>query len=266
MATIGPSTVPAQTPPLPAPVPVVPTAHAPQSSPPARGQSMAMSVLSVLLSLAVFYGVLRIGIIYLPLLQDFPRREHMRVENNTFSPATAFIRMEKQNPPITTLTIDMHDFVKTLPENTGHVQSLRSITIINQPLHELPESIGSLQNLESLTIYNTPINTLPSSMGNLANLKELVVVGTNIRRIPDAIGRLPNIKILNFAYNKIDKFPQDLPYSPTLYSLDLTGNQLISAPTKFPPDLSYRLLFLGNNRIPLHVLNSMSEPIVSTFY
>ncbi len=218
---------------------------------------------AVLLGIAG-YIIFRSAVVVLPNIPTLFPAEHMRVGDVTFSPATAFIRMEQAAPPVTALTIDTQDIVAALPETLGHVSSLRSLTIINQPLDTLPESLGRLTNLETLAIYNSPIRALPQSIGNLTHLKELTLVGGNVSSLPASMANLTSLQTLNLAYNHIHALPTAIAALPNLTMVDLTGNTLQSLPAAFGPNVT--AVFMGGTGVSHASIMNLETPTLYIYY
>lgn len=265
MTTMEPApTVSTNTAPLNVDRVTAPTAKKPIFNPTIRVNDTSQKSLFILMLIILGYASLRLALTYIPYFATFFQREHMRVDDVTFSPDTALIRMENQTPRELSLTIDTQDVVHTLPDTLGHLSALRSITIIGQSITTIPDSIGSLTNLESLTIYNTPIRSLPASIGNLTNLKELTIVGGNITSLPDSMTSLTHLETLNLAHNHIRAFPTAVGTLPNLTTIDLTGNPIRSLPSGFSP--SVRSVFLGNTGLSRTTIKALETPSLFIYY
>jgi len=95
-------------------------------------------------------------------------------------------------------------------------------------IKSLPDNFGVFNNLRSLTIINTPIEYLPNSFGELTNLEFLDLSNNHLKSLPDSFTNLTSITKLNLSSNQFTEIPTQLWAFTELTELKLNDNPLNS--------------------------------------
>ena len=94
--------------------------------------------------------------------------------------------------------------IKSLPDNFGVFNNLRSLTIINTPIEYLPNSFGELTNLEFLDLSNNHLKSLPDSFTNLTSITKLNLSNNQFTEIPTQLWALTESTQLNLSGNPLN--------------------------------------------------------------
>ncbi|KAJ2073802.1 hypothetical protein GGI16_008795, partial [Coemansia sp. S142-1] len=101
--------------------------------------------------------------------------------------------------------------ISVLPEEIGHLHSLRELYASRNALVTLPITMGSLRNLEVLDISENYIVSLDVSVSRLENLRMLNISDNRLTVLPPYLGLLAQtLRILLVDGNPFDKPQRDL--------------------------------------------------------
>ncbi|KAJ2106812.1 hypothetical protein IW146_007611 [Coemansia sp. RSA 922] len=101
--------------------------------------------------------------------------------------------------------------ISVLPEEIGHLHSLRELYASRNALVTLPITMGSLRNLEVLDISENYIVSLDVSVSRLENLRMLNISDNRLTMLPPYLGLLAQtLRILLVDGNPFDKPQRDL--------------------------------------------------------
>lgn len=129
-----------------------------------------------------------------------------------------------------------------LPEDLGHLASLKNLDLGRTAISQSPSSIVQLKNLEQLSFHGCkgeprkswslfplfsranpePMGLrLPSSLSGLCSLRHLDLGDCNLQEdaIPSDIGFLPSLKKLNLSRNNFVSLPRSISQLPKLETL-----------------------------------------------
>ena len=94
----------------------------------------------------------------------------------------------------------------------------------NNKVKTLPEEIGSLEVLRTLDCEKNELEVLPIGIGSLPHLVIINLKGNMITHLPDQFCNLSRLKELDLSCNKLTTFPPQIRYLERLNGLYLENN------------------------------------------
>lgn len=134
-----------------------------------------------------------------------------------------------------------HNMLNNLPDDIGHLLSLRILRVNNNNFERIPATIGQLENLTELNMAKNHIRHLPGEIRGLYNLKTMVLEGNDLQSLPDEICELRNLETLDLTSNSIHFLPMkfyklvNLKEAHVYRKLSKHGLWLYQNPLEQPP-------------------------------
>ncbi|MCU7494102.1 MAG: T9SS type A sorting domain-containing protein [Ignavibacteria bacterium] len=175
--------------------------------------------------------------------------------------------------PLTELYLDNNRSLYKLPNSTGSLSRLETLSLTYDSLLSLPGTLGGLKKLNLLNLEKNYLKTLPEGLFSLkTSLKTLILADNNFEVLPGGITSLKGLKSLNVSknalktlpinmwqmdslesfnasVNKISSLPDDIGLMPQLKMLDLSSNSLSLLPSAFGSFPSIESVFLYGNSL-----------------
>ncbi len=101
--------------------------------------------------------------------------------------------------------------IKSLPENFGIFNNLKSLIISRNQIEALPESFGELKDLEFLDLSSNKLTTLPESFVNLTSINNLNLNNNQFIEIPTQLWALKELTDLDLSNNPLN--PEEMVVS-----------------------------------------------------
>ncbi|MFX1365329.1 MAG: leucine-rich repeat domain-containing protein [Promethearchaeota archaeon] len=101
--------------------------------------------------------------------------------------------------------------IKSLPENFGIFNNLKSLIISRNQIEALPESFGELKDLEILDLSSNKLTTLPESFVNLTSINNLNLNNNQFSEIPTQLWGLKELTDLDLSNNPLN--PEEMVVS-----------------------------------------------------
>jgi len=149
------------------------------------------------------------------------------------------------------------NYIDSLPDWIGELESLEKLYLGKNKLRHLPESIGNLKQLKLLSAQYNDIEFLPNSIVELANLEQLILNQNKIQFLPDSIGKLKKLDVLQLKFNELKKLPNSIGQCERLQFVYLDRNFLEEIPTSFGDLRKLRELYLSGAGPLLNIPESM---------
>lgn len=137
------------------------------------------------------------------------------------------------------------NYIDTLPDWIGELESLEKLYLGKNKLRHLPESIGNLKNLKLLSAQYNDIEFLPNSIVELSNLEQLILNQNKIEYLPDSIGKLKKLDVLQLKFNELKALPNSIGECERLQFVYLNRNYLEEIPNSFGDLRKLRELYLS---------------------
>ncbi|KAH9494868.1 hypothetical protein Btru_015866 [Bulinus truncatus] len=121
--------------------------------------------------------------------------------------------------------------LRFLPDDIGHVHSLKVLFVNLNIISVLPESLHRLKKLQVLDAGCNKLRKLYSEIGQNASLQILKVEKNKLKYFPATLGLLHNLKILQADENNIEFLPSTFQLLTNLNKVNLSCNNLKNVQT-----------------------------------
>uniref|UniRef100_A0A2C9KJE6 Uncharacterized protein n=1 Tax=Biomphalaria glabrata TaxID=6526 RepID=A0A2C9KJE6_BIOGL len=118
----------------------------------------------------------------------------------------------------------------SLPDDFGHISSLKALFVGYNFISSLPESLHKLRKLRVLDATSNKLETLYSEIGQNVNLRILKVKQNRLKSFPSTLGLLKKLEVLDAEVNLIEFLPSTVNFMQSLNIINLKNNCLSSIP------------------------------------
>ncbi|CAL9020807.1 unnamed protein product [Prunus brigantina] len=124
------------------------------------------------------------------------------------------------------LHLDFSSKLKKIPEFSGQMKNVLSLSLSETSIEKLSSSIGCLVGLTSLYLTDCKnLAGLPNEICNLKSLEELFVDGcSKIDKLPENMGEMKSLTELQLCGTSIRQLPRSVYGLKKLYHLSLSGS------------------------------------------